>query len=209
MIARAMHTVNAGLVPDRAELRAVEGVDLAGTVQRIVGWGGDEALYTHFLGRGLASAASSASTVQALAVLAGWRSGVVDLRDEVLRRVAELPAKAAEAALGLPAGQLDAFITGQASDPFAWPTADQLVARIGGFRGFGDAWVAAPTSAQCVSAGAVQVCCGDELWTAYVDVFGTRLARDNGAAREKSTPATGRALVSENSYLVEIVRGAA
>ena len=139
-------------------------------------------------------------------VLAGWRSGVVDLRDEALLRVADVVAEAAEAALGLPAGQLQAFTTAQATDPFAWPTSDQLVAQIGGFSGFGDAWITPPSSARFVSAHAVEVACGDELWLAYVDVFGARLARAPKAASGLWTTPTVGTLISENSYLVEISR---
>ena len=206
MIARAAHSVNAGLTPSSVPLGTVEGVDLAVTVDRIAGWGGDPDLYRHFVGQGLAAAVPSAASARALGVVAGWRSGVVDLRDEALVRVVELEDPAATAALGLGPGLLAGFISQQASDPFAWPTSDQLVGRIGGFSGFGDAWVAQPTRADFVSPTAVQVACGPELWTAYVDVFGARVIRADHAL--PTTTASARALVSENSYLVEIARGA-
>lgn len=206
MIARAAHTVNAGLVPERTPLGSVDGVNLDDTVDRIAGWGGDAALYAHFLGQGLAHSQASASGARALGVLAGWRSGVVDLRDEALLRVADVAGEAAEAALGLPAGQLQAFTSAQATDPFAWPTSDQLVARIGGFSGFGDAWIEPPSSARFISAHALEVTCGDELWLVYVDVFGARLARAQKTASALWTTPTAGSLISENSYLVEIAR---
>ncbi len=207
MIARAAHSANAGLTLSPAPVGSVDGVDLAATVERIARWGGDEALYTHFLGQGLAAAAPSAASARALGVVAGWRSGVVDLRDEALARVVDLADEAAAAALGLAPAQLDEFLGRQATDPFAWPTSDQLVARIGGFSGFGGPWTAQPTAAVFVSPHAVEVACGPELWAAYVDVFGARIVRSDKPAAAAAAPA--RALVAENSYLVDIARAAA
>lgn len=205
MIARSAHTVNAGLTLSPEPVGTVEGVDLAATVERIADWGGNAELYLHFLGSGLAAAPVTAASARSLGVVAGWRSGVVDLRDEALMRVVELADAAGEAALGLSDGQLDAFVTQQATDPFAWPTVDQLVARIGGFSGFGGAWVAQPTHAEFVAPTIVAVVCGSERWSAYVDVFGSRVVR---AEKAPGAPVgtRARALVAENSYLVDIVR---
>lgn len=206
MIARAAHSVNAGLTLSAARVGTVEGVNLSDTVERIVEWGGDADRYLHFLAAGLAASPATAAGARALGVVAGWRSGVVDLRDEALMRVVELAEPAASAALGLAAGEVDAFLTQQQTDPFAWPTPDPLVARIGGFAGFGGAWVAAPTQAEFVSHNLVSVHCGAEHWLAYVDVFGARVVRAESALAKQT--AAAKALVSENSYLVEIVRAA-
>jgi hypothetical protein len=209
MIARAAHSVNAGLSLSSPDVGTIEGVDLAATVERIVGWGGDAKLYLHFLGRGIDAGALTSAGARALGVVAGWRSGVVDLRDEALAHVAQLSEEVATAALGLAAGQREAFVAQQASDPFAWPTSDSLVARIGGFSGFGGVWVTPPTLARFVSSNVVEITCGAERWAAHVDVFGVRVTRADGATSATTFAADARALVSENSYLVDIARGAA
>lgn len=204
MIALAAHTANSGLGSLDATLPAIADLDLEATVDRVAGWGANTALYRHFLATGLAAETPSVASARAIAAVAGWRSGVVDLRDEALMRAVELSAPVASAALGLEAAQLSSFLEGQATDPFAWPTSDALVARIGGFRGCGGVWIAAPTKAAFVAPNAVEVMCNDERWIAVVDVFGARITR-----AERSSPAataTARALVSENSYLVDIAR---
>jgi hypothetical protein len=198
---RAGHTVNAAIDTTDAVLPEVPGVDLAATVARVVGWGGDAALYTYFL------AGATVENARSLATVAGWRAGVIGLRSAALDALAEL-GEAAYPALGLPETFAAAFVRNQAADPFAWPAAEGEVATVGGFAGLGGPWLAPPTNPIVTGVGMFRVTSGSQDWQIEADVFGARVSRGGVGgppARVVAHPAVV-ASVSADSYLVTLVR---
>lgn len=203
----AGHEANAGIEPRVTTLPAVPGLDLEATVERVGGWGGDEALYCYFLGRALVEAPErDAAAARVIAVVAGWRAGVVALRQEALGHLAQLDPETAAAALGMDSGQLAEFTAAQPADPFWAPGQLGVVARIGGFRGVGGPWIAPPTSAHLTADGTVAIACGDDLWVAHADAFGCRLGRVDALPPAAANTAWPVAEVSSMSYLVTLRR---
>lgn len=202
----ASHAANDGVAGADTELPAVDGLDLDSAGDRVGAWGGDRRLYTRFLARALsASAGIEAGEARHLAVIAGWRAGVLGLREEALSSAVLARPAAAAAALGIAEQDLPAFLAAQALDRFSLPGHDGLVARVGGFRGFGGPWIAPPSSPRFVGDGRIEVDCGSELWSITADVFGARVE-----PVETASPAMERNGVSveahPDSYLVAISR---
>ncbi len=96
-----------------------------------------------------AARTDDAAQLRELGVVAAWRSGLVRLRDATLRAARGLPAEALAAVLGLPGAAEDA-LRANATDPWAWPGHEprpgelRVVARSGGFTGFGGPWPVPP-----------------------------------------------------------------
>ena len=206
MIRRARHSVNDGIVVGDVRLPEIPGIDLAATIERIGDWGGDEGLYSLFLGAALIEASlRDAATVRSLGVIAGWRSGVIGLREEALAHATAGGPAAVAAALGLPMDQLADFLAAQASNRFAWPLAPVLIAEIGGFRGFGGPWVTAPTRCFSAADGLFALQAGTDVWAIHADVFGHRVSRIDALPPELPD-ARLDLRVSPDSYLVEVRR---
>ena len=191
------HAVNAGLVLTTPQLAA----SVSATTSRVVGWGGDGARYEHFVGAGLAAGLAERDA----GAIAGWRAGVLDLRDDALGRVREL-GDDARVALGTDGSVAD-FFAAQRLDPFAWPGAldGTDVAAIGGFSGLAGVWLSPPTSAKAVAPTSFAVSTGEVHWLVQADVFGSRV-QPLAAAIEIDVEATVRPIVSPQSYLVRLVR---
>jgi hypothetical protein len=212
MIVRARHEANRGVLAVAATLDApgVPAADLEATVERVSTWGGDAALYRHFLTAALGVEADP-SSVRALGAVAAWRSGVLALRADALARATALAAggagAAVAAALGLAGEQLDTFLARQADDAFAWPRADALVATVGGFAGLGGRWTAPPEHAFAVGEAEFAVRTGSDWWLVAVDVFGSRVTRLE-AEPPVGESAHARLTTSPDSYLAAVERTA-
>jgi len=207
MITQPAQHVNDGIVVGDVRLPEVPGVDLAATVERVGDWGGDEGLYSLFLGAALVEAPlRDAKTVRSVGVIAGWRAGVIGLRDDALARAASSDPSVAAAALGIPAEHLAWFLAEQHGDRFAWPGNSQPIADVGGFRGFGGNWVEPPTRAFICADGVLAVLTGTDVWAVHLDVFGHRVSRiDEQLPAEQSDPSLELRL-SPDSYLVQVLR---
>jgi len=195
------HAVNAGLVLTRPELPA----SMSATTSRVVGWGGDAALYNHFVGAGLAAGLADRDA----GAIAGWRAGVLDLRDDALGRAREI-GNAAAPALGLEGGVADSvaeFIAQQQRDAFFWPDAGvgSDVAAIGGFSGLGGIWLSPPTAAKAVAPTSFAITTGELDWLVQADVFGARV-QPLAAPIAIDVEASVTTIVSEQSYVVRLVR---
>jgi hypothetical protein len=201
----AGHEANYGIAPLVVSLPHLPGTDLASTVERVGSWGGDKALYQYFLGRALVEARDAASA-RSIAVVAGWRAGVVALRTEALAQLDPLGRDTAAAALGLAPDQLADFRLVQTRSCFGFPQQRGVIARIGGFAGMGGPWIAPPTSAHLAGDGIVAIACGDELWVAHADAFGSRLSRVDALPPAVANPAWPAIEVSPTSYLVSVVQ---
>ena len=203
----AGHVANVGLAADETALPTIDGVDLAATVDRVSGWGGDPGLYTRFLAAGL-SASADATDARRIGVIAGWRAGVLALRSEALSSAAAAQPAAVAAALGIAETQVAEFLAAQAVDRFGMPSSSGVVARIGGFRGFGGPWIAPPASPRFVGDGVIEVDCGAEVWQIVADVFCARLEQVEHASASIEV-GTATVETSDDSYLVTISRRAA
>ena len=207
MIARPRHAANDGLVVSDSVLPVVTGLELGATRDRVREWAGDPALYATVLGAAIATLPSpDAATVRALAAVAGWRSGVLDLRDNALVQAANVPGPAAAAALAIHPGELAWFLAEQAADRFALPGSGPLIATVGGFRGFGGPWPGPPRDPRPLGNGRVAVRVAGVEWTIHLDVFGARLVESAGPA-----PVDGgvvHASVNPDSHLVTVSRHA-
>jgi hypothetical protein len=203
----AGHVANVGFAVAETVLPTIDGVDLAATVDRVSGWGGDPGLYTRFLAAGL-SVSAGTPDARSLGVIAGWRAGVLALRSAALSSAAAAQPAAVAAALAIAESQVAEFLAEQARDRFALPSSSGVVARVGGFRGFGGPWIAPPTSPRFVGDGVIEVDCGAEVWQIVADVFCARLEQVEHAS---ASIVVGTATVetSADSYLVTISRQAA
>lgn len=201
---------NDGLEAAPRALPPIAGIDLESTVDRVAAWGGSPNRYRHVLGTALDTAPDgmSAGEVRSTAALAAWRSGVLRMRPEALRVVADLPVPVAEAALTLRPGRLAEFLAAQSASPFGHPDVGPLIARVGGFRGLGGTWFAPPRDAAPVDVDAFTVRSGDELWLVRADVFGARLVPVDAPPTSSGRP-TVVASTSADSYLVTIHRDTA
>jgi hypothetical protein len=96
-----------------------------------------------------AACTDDAAQLRELGVVAAWRSGLVRLRDAALQAAHGLPADALDAVLELP-GEAESVLRANAADPWAWPGGAprpgelRVVARSGGFTGFGGPWPVPP-----------------------------------------------------------------
>jgi hypothetical protein len=205
MIRRPGQLVNDGLVFQSVELPEVDGFDLQLSIDNVVTLGGDERLYRHFLAEALAV---SGADVLAVAALAAWRSGAIELRADALRRVDAAAPAAVAAALGIAPGDLSAFVHEQKTNRFGWPgaqTAAGVVAWVGGFRGLGGEFTSPPLSADPLEReGGFALHTATDDWEYDGDVFGGRLIRVDGPGA--TGPTRGAELkVSALSYLAALV----
>ncbi|RKR73826.1 hypothetical protein [Frondihabitans australicus] len=226
MTRRPGHAVNEGIIVDPgSEPPVVSEYDVAQSVENVAAWGGDPALYLHFLGAAVRT--DPGGDFLALSSLAAWRSGVIDLAQDARGRLADagLGPEVAGAALGLPADRVGEFARAQERDPFAWPPTDdgaglRVVGSVGGFRGLWGPWTAPPRETVTVAPGVFRLMSGDESWEVVADVFGARLRRADDASQPGGTAtATGsgsgtdtdtvRLVTSPTSYLAYLMRGAA
>ncbi|WP_203135480.1 potassium transporter Kef [Microbacterium sp. JZ31] len=156
-------------------------MDLEAASARVVAWGGDAARFADAVARGVAAVPDlGPAAVVTLAAVAGWRAGVLGLRDDALTRLAAATgplAAACAAALRLRPDDLAFTVTGQRQDRFWWPgaTSRSVVARVGGFRGLGGPWDLPPADPRQIAAGAWSVRVGDARIAVEADVFGHRL----------------------------------
>lgn len=162
------------------------GLDVAAAAETVRRSHGDVALFERVLSAGIEADAEARDERQRaldLVAWAAWRSGVLALRDDALRRLAAVstePHRAAAAAvLRIPVERFDEFRTRQARDRYWWPgraTANGYVFSVGGFRGLGGAWIRPPERVTRLSeAGAFGILVAEEWWRLDGDVWGTRL----------------------------------
>jgi hypothetical protein len=202
MIRRPGQLVNEGLALSSATLPPLEGFDLQLSIDNVVALGGSERLYRHFLGRALTVPDAD---VLAIASLAAWRAGVIDLRADALHRLEMSEPVSAAAALGIELDDLGAFVVGQARSAFAWTSTLPVIARVGGFRGLGGAFISPPLSATTLEReGGFALLTAVDAWEYDADTFGGRLVRvdepgDPGPVRDVQLT------VSPDSYLAELV----
>ncbi len=181
---RAGHAVNR----DEGSAAPPPAPALRRTVENVRRFGGDVPRYLRFLAAGTAYDGADPVTV---AAVAAWRSGVVGIRTDALRRAAVAAgptAAAVAAALGLAPADVPALLRAQAADPFGWPSeADRRIgaatlAVLGGFRGLGGPFLAPPVEARPAGPGRFVVRTADgEWWSVDADVCGARWASTDGA----------------------------
>ncbi|MFD4326958.1 hypothetical protein ACFWQC_20135 [Nocardioides sp. NPDC058538] len=220
--------MNAPLRLGAASLPAVAGLDLDLTAANVARWGGDQGLYAAFLGAGLAAPSADVhrdtsvndpGLLQDLAAVAAWRAGVIGLRTDALRAVADLAdaglTDAVGATLGMLGTDVAGFAEGQRTDRFFWPAWQNLgraylLARIGGFAGLGGPWLAHPGDVIAAGEGRWLVEVGEELWQVDADLFGhsVSLAGEEPSDDPVDTPRV-RVVSVPTSYLLEVVREAA
>lgn len=208
MIRRPGH--QADVEPPRGVPTPVPGLDLDRAATAVVAAGGSAARFGHALAAGQAQLAADAPVdlVVTLAGIAGWRAGVLGLRDDALARIVDVPPPAAAAALGLAEADLRAFTDRQRIDRFWWPgrTASRgYVCAIGGFAGFGGAWTAPPADARSLAEpGAFAVRTARRWWRVDADVWGSRLTElpaEPTAAAPRGGGATASLVTFSESYL--------
>lgn len=210
MIRRAGQAINADLELDpNPMLPEISGFDLDLSIDNVVGFGGDAARYRHFMARGLAGLESDLSSAHILAVasLAAWRAGVLELRSDALGRMTVAPAASVAGALGIESGALEAFAHGQSGSRFAWPGSARprrVIALVGGFRGLGGAFASPPLSTALLEReGGFAIRTATEHWEYDADIFGGRLSRVDtpGPIGELSG---AELLVTPDSYLATL-----
>ena len=191
----------------------VPGLDLERAGLTVEAAGGSAERFRHALAAGQAAlpAAASTDSVVTLAGIAGWRAGVLGLRDDALAHLPEVPLAAAAAALGIAEGELGAFAERQRTDRFWWPgRAGQrgYVCAVGGFAGLGGAWTAPPTDPRPLDDdGAFAVRAGERWWRVDADVWGSRLVALEGeppTASGRGAGPTASLLTFDESYLAWI-----
>ncbi|SIO23157.1 hypothetical protein [Agromyces cerinus] len=219
---RLANGVGAPVATDAARAHAVAlgqqaGLDLGLARANVVRAGGDADLFGAALAVGLdawsdAGGTGAAGAVVELAAIAGWRAGVLALRGDALARIGERRFDASlrsgvAAALGFETGAvLDEFLDRQLTDRYWWPGRHRVrgyVAAVGGFAGFGDAWIAPADEWRALpGAGAFALHSAEEWWRLDADVWGTRLVRlpaepapDGGDAASAASDAAGASIV--------------
>ena len=219
---RLANGVDAPVATDAARAHAVAladdaGLDLGLARANVARAGGDSDLFGAALASGLdawsgAGGTGGASAVVEFAAIAGWRAGVLALRGDALARIGELRFDAARrsgvaAALGFETGVLDEFIDRQLADRYWWPGRHRVrgyVAAVGGFVGFGDAWIAPADEWRALAgAGAFALHSAQEWWRLDADVWGTRLVRL--PAEPEPAPSDGEAASSSDAAGASIV----
>jgi hypothetical protein len=129
---------------------------------------------------GLAARCESVDVLLDVGQVCAWLCGLAHYRVGALRLCRSLPEPLALAALGAPAGAGIAEVVARLDqDPWFVPSAPQLgfrfVGRIGGFRGFGGAFVAPPRVVRLDQE--LFVWSGDDVWLLVLDAFGCTLHR--------------------------------
>ncbi len=188
----------------------VAGLDLERAGLTVDASGGSVERFRHALAVGQAALPADASTdlVVTLAGIAGWRAGVLGLRDDALAHLADVPPSAAAAALGIAESDLDAFAERQRADRYWWPgrrAQRGYVCAVGGFAGLGGAWTAPPVDARPLDDdGSFAVRTGERWWRVDADVWGSRLLaldREPPTASDRGTGLTASLLTFAESYL--------
>ncbi len=135
----------------------------------------------------LAEAAETVSLLLEAGKVAAWRAGLPGYRESALAVCATLPEPLARIALGIPHSALDVagLLARMKSDPWLVPAVfaeqpDQakvprIVARVGGFRGFGGFFRRPPDV--IVHNGDFLLTDGEEWWVLIADAFGATLHR--------------------------------
>lgn len=120
----------------------------------------------------------NSDTAASLLLVAAWRSGLARYRTAALARAAALPPALAGAVLDLPPDLVPDVLAATTADPMEWPGAAEagVVARYGGFRGFGGSWLTRPTVIGRSPAGWTLEADG-ELWTLVCDAHGGVVVR--------------------------------
>jgi hypothetical protein len=136
--------------------------------------------------RGLASRTDDVDACLRAGQVAAWRCGMAHYREGALRAVADLPDALARAALDLPAGfsaSKDRLLETladrwrrpeTAGEPYG-PSGLAIVARAGGFRGFGGIFVAPPEV--FTLHGTLYAFDSESCWSLHADLFGATLQR--------------------------------
>lgn len=160
----------------------VDGLDLDLAARNVTAAGGSAERFRAAFGAGQAAAGSASLDPVHLAGIAGWRAGVLGLREDALSRIAAAMPTAADAiaaALGMDATNLEPFLEHQRRDRFWWPGRTEqrgYVCAVGGFAGLGGAWTQPPTDGRPLGAdGAFAVRTGERWWRIDADVWGSGL----------------------------------
>lgn len=202
--------VNRGVTVSGAPVPQMSAADLTVATANVVAWGGNPALFTHFLTAGLSAGKPDGDAVREVAAVAAWRAGVLGLRQEALGLLDTLPSELSAAALGFAPGEVAEFAELQQLDAYWWPgraAAWGQILRAGGFAGLGGPWLAPPLRAGLgQAAGRWVVNTADGWWQLDADVFGTRLVplADEPDCGADTDPAGVRISVSQDSYLVSL-----
>jgi hypothetical protein len=165
-----------------------------------------------------AGADTDAATTLAAGQVAAWTVGLAHARAGALDVAEALPPAALAAALGEDALPDDALARLRAARwwrPSGAVAPGTVAHRVGGFRGFGGPFLAAPL----VTAvdGRIVVGSGEARWLLHADAFGATLTRSApgapalgpGGERETSRAATADTVASTDaaSYAVAVARG--
>lgn len=206
----------AAMVQETAPDLTAAGLDVAAAAETVRRSHGDVALFERVLSAGIEADATAGEDRQCaldLVAWAAWRSGVLALRDDALRRLAAVSTEsqraAAVAVLRISREHFDEFRTRQAHDRYWWPgrsNANGYVLSVGGFRGFGGAWIRPPERVKRLSeAGAYGILVADEWWRLDSDVWGARLTllgTEAPASREPTVHDDGATIViSDDTHL--------
>lgn len=187
MIAMPCQLANVGtMFQTSAPDLTAAGLDVAAAAETVRRSQGDVALFERALSAGIEADTEARGDRQRaldLVAWAAWRSGVLALRDDALRRLAAVstaPHRAAAAAvLRIPLEHFDEFRTRQSHDRYWWPgraSANGYVFSVGGFRGIGGAWIRPPERVERLDeAGGFSILVADEWWRLDGDVWGSRL----------------------------------
>lgn len=186
MIRMPGHLADAGIVDDRAAVlpARLAGLETEPLIDNVRRAGGD---LVRFRSRLAAALVVDPDPDRPLALtmvaLAAWRSGALALRDDALARAGAAPGErlrhVAAAALRLDVREVEPFLSRQATDRFWWPgraASHGYVCAVGGFAGFGGAWIAPPDDGRALGEpGAFAIRTGDRWWRLDADVWCSRL----------------------------------
>lgn len=221
MIDRPVHSVNLGPgqdLPADAVLPAVPGLDLEVSLANMARWGGDKQRYVTALSTVVEadpSLTADPRQFREFAAVAAWRAGVIGMRTVALHAIQHLApghAKSLGSLLGLLTDQVGSFASGQREDRFYWPAwrTDYafLIARVGGFVGFGGPWQSPPRAVELLAPGHWLVTADGSTWNVDVDIFGHAITRtDPSQSQAPSTEKASAALRTRaTSYLLDVIR---
>jgi hypothetical protein len=171
------------LAPIVAEEPRLVFASLANAVSNLQAFGVLPQPWLDRIAAGVARGATAAGALE-IGEVAGWALGLAHYRDSALTVAARLAPPMLEAAMGAPA-------TVEALRADRWwrpdrpaPPRPAVVARVGGFRGFGGPFLEAP--ALSGRDGDVVVRSGDEAWLLHADAFGATLTRTAPEPRDRA-----------------------
>ncbi|WP_300265627.1 potassium transporter Kef [Microbacterium sp.] len=187
MITRPCQLANEGVsfAAPAADLAGV-GLEVDVAADAVRRAGGDVELFTGTLSAGIEADPTARGERQYaldLVAWAGWRAGVLALRDDALRRLDAVDTNrrraAAAAVLLIPPDEIDEFRTRQRHDRYWWPARgvrDGYVFSVGGFQGLDGVWIRPPERVERLSAaGAFGILVAGDWWRLDGDVWGSRL----------------------------------